>query len=102
MKGDIEIFGEIFDRNKIEEGCLRRDCKLRDFNIKLPIEELEQQIPNLDIIIYHLSAEKPYWAWCDEFDAGYELYSQLDKILPHIIEHEDNEYIKATHHIFYF
>lgn len=102
MKGDIEIFGEIFDRNKISKCCLIRDCKLRDFKIKLSIEELEQQIPNLDIIIDHLSTQKPCWDYCDEYDTRYELYSQLDKILPHLIEHKDNEYIRATHHVFYF
>lgn len=99
MECDIEIFGEIFDRNKMTERCLRRDCKLRDFKIRLPLEELKQHIPNL---IDHLTVQKPSWALTDEFDAGYELYSQLDKILPYIIEHEDNEYIKSTNYIFYF
>jgi len=102
MKGDIEIFGEIFDRNKLAEGCLRRDYKLRDFTIKLPLEELQQHIPNLDMIMDHLTIQKPSWAWTDEYDAEYELYSQLDEILPHLIEHKDNEYIRATHHVFYF
>ena len=101
MECDIEIFGEIFDMDKIAERCLRRDCKLRDFKIRLPLEELQQHIPNY-MIIDHLTVQKPSWALTDEFDAGYELYSQLDKILPYIIEHEDNEYIKSTNYIFYF
>lgn len=102
MECDIEIFGEIFDRNKIAERCLRRDCKLRDFKIRLPLEELQQHISDLDIIIDHLSTQKPRLAWCDEYNSDYELYLQLDKILPHLIEHKDNEYILATHHVFYF
>jgi hypothetical protein len=102
MECDIEIFGEIFDRNKMAEHCLRRDCKLRDFKIRLPLEKLKQSIPNLDMIMYHQTIRTPSWDCTNEFDAGYELCSQLDKILPYIIEHEDNEYIKSTNYILYF